>query len=161
MNVDDLIEKYTDEAFIEKFIDLYSLNIFLSECIIPKDYNFHSLNFDSIYFSKEGETLFELLKSKNISLIEENHIKLCIFLTFNNKDLLIDIDKSDIGPLFDSISKEVKEKKILYPWIYGRLLYDKYFDEFGEQKSELKNEDVLEFLDDTLYVFKLMCTTLT
>lgn len=149
MNVDDLIEKYTDEAFIEKFIDLYSLNIFLSECIIPKDYNFHSLNFDSIYFSKEGETLFELLKSKNISLIEENHIKLCIFLTFNDKDLLIDIDKSDIGPLFDSISKEVKEKKILYPWIYGRLLYDKYFDEFGEQKSELKNEDVLEFLDDT------------
>ena len=156
MKLEEIISKYTDKEFISTFINLYGLKYFLNNCIIDKNYDFSNLNCNSIVLSESGLQLLEELKQGKYSTCDENILKLGIFLKFYTVELLIDVKNFDYKSFAKSVNDEIIKKHILFPWIYGRTLYDKYFNEFEDQVSSLNIDNVLKLLKDTpIGVFQL------
>jgi len=149
MKIDDLVAEYSDKTFNENFAKLFGLKYFLNNCIISKEYDFDKINTDDLVLSIEGLELLEILKSGKYSTVNESTLKLAVFLEFYNTELLIDVNQSDCKALSKSISDEIINGNLLFPWIYGRVLYDKYFEEFEEQANYLDNESTLKLLKDT------------
>lgn len=149
LKVDDLILLHSDQDFIDKFLILYSLKVFLSNCIIAKDYNFENLSSHSIKLSSEGLKLLQKLKTTQFPSLDNSLLKLAVFLEFYQNALLIDIASTDTNSLLSSISNDITRGQIIYPWIYGRILYDKFFAEFDEQSDKLDNEKAINFLKGT------------
>lgn len=149
MKVEEICRLYPDNEFIKKFVDLFGIKFFLNNCIINKNFDFSKLDCKAIVLSKSGEALFDKLRKGRYADSEENLLKLAVFLTFYTNELLIDVENSDYNSFVNSISSEIINNRILFPWIYGRILYDKYFDEFEEQESSLEIEEVIRLLKDT------------
>lgn len=149
MKIEELESQFVDQDFIDNYILLFGLKIFLNQCIIPKDYDFNRLDSKSIVLSPSGLKLLSQLKEEKYSLLDENLLKLAIFLDFYDSDLFVDVINTDCQSFSKSISEEIIKGNILFPWIYGRTLYDKYFEEFNEQQNSLENEKVLKLLYDT------------
>ena len=149
MKVDELTEKYSTQEFKDDFTLLYGLKYFLNNCIISKDYDFSAIKSESIVFTEAGEELYKQLLAGKFSNIDAKIIRLAVFLEFYNSDLLINVSESDYKLLEKSISDEIIKGNLLFPWIYGRTLYDKYFEQFEEQEDILENEKVLKLLEDT------------
>ena len=149
MKKEELIEKYNEREFRLNYANFYGLKYFLNNCIISKDYDFNNLDTNPIILSKKGQELFDKLKKGKYASTHENLIKLAVFLDFYRSELLIDIDKSDYKTFVKSVSNEIINGNLLFPWIYGRTLYDKYYEEFEEQSRFLENEETLRLLKDT------------
>lgn len=149
MKADELEIKYTEQEFIEKFASLFGLKIFLNKCIISPDYDFNNLASSDIVLSESGLILLGKLKTGKFKSLDENVLKLAIFIDFYNSELLVDVEKTDYISFSKSISTDIIKGNFKFPWIYGRTLYDKYFEEFVEQESILDNEKVLKLLSET------------
>lgn len=138
MKVDELEKTFVEQDFIEKFIKLFGLRLFLKECIIAETYDFNNLSIDSIVLSPSGTELLEKLKKKEFSEINESILKLGIFLDFYNKDLLVDINETNYDSFFKSISEDVIKCNIKFPWIYGRTLTTNISKNLMNKKAHLK-----------------------
>src|SRR5579875_3393803 len=58
--------------------------------------------------------------------------------------------ETDRNAIIASISKQISDRSLLYPFIYGRSLYDKYFELFAEQgRSYLPVADTQRLLNGT------------
>lgn len=149
MKEEEICKRYTDPKFINRFVVLFGLKYFLNNCIISKDYDFSKLDCKKIVLTQSGLDLYNQLIKGKFSSIDEGILKLAIFLEFYNEDLLIDVMHFDFNSFAKSISDEIIKNKILFPWIYGRTLYDKYFEEFDEQENYLENDKVFKLLNGT------------
>jgi hypothetical protein len=149
MKIDELESQYVDQEFINNFVLLFGLKIFLNQCIISKDYDFNRIDSKSIVLSPMGLKLFAELKETKYPQLNDNLLKLGVFLEFYSTDLYVDVIKTDYQLLSKSVSDEIISGNILFPWIYGRTLYDKYFEEFNEQKGILENDNVIKLLSGT------------
>jgi hypothetical protein len=147
---EEILEKYKSKPeFIDKFSDLFSIKLLLGKCIIDEKYSVDKKFNDIIILSESGNKIYNSIIKKGISADKLEHIKLAIFLEFYHFDLLVDIENTDLKSLENLLSEEIKSKKIKYPWIYGRTLYNKYFYEFSTQSKYLNSEETSKLLKDT------------
>ena len=145
-----LFEKYKDEpSFLIQFEDLFCLKHFFSRCIIKEDYSVSEKFNEAIILSSKGQELFKQLKEGKLKETSDSKIKLAIFLEFYHDELLVDIDKTKSEILTQILHEQILSGQIIFPWIYGRLLYDKYFEEFEEQEEVLSPADTQKLLLDT------------
>ena len=146
--VSELKKEYTDEVLLNKFKKLFSLKVFFELCVISEDYVLPEYKIDSIILSNYGIKTFDLIKQKHPD--EPDYlIKFCLFLEFYHEDLFIDILATDITEIENILSSQIISNSIIFPWVYGRTLYDKYFESSSEQMEFLENKDVLKLLDGT------------
>ena len=148
MKIEEIDKKYTDPNFKDNFIDLFSLHLYLKKCFTKKKFDFKEVGSSAISLSEEGEKLLKKLKRK-LPRVEEDLLKIAIFLDFYNSNLLVDVDKCNIQALIKSVSKLVENQSIIFPWLYGRTLYNKYYSEFDSQELSLDHESVIRLLDNT------------
>ena len=74
---------------------------------------------------------------------------LCLLEIFHD-DLMVDVHNTDQDAIIKSISSQVVNGTILYPFVNGRTLYDRYFELFGEQgKPYLSVADTQHLLGGT------------
>ncbi|MDD3877204.1 MAG: hypothetical protein PHT69_11320 [Bacteroidales bacterium] len=149
MKVEELIEKFSTPEFKKNFTLFYGIKYFLNNCIISKDYDFTAISSESIVLTEAGDKLFGQLFEGKYSNVDPKIIKLAVFLEFYNYELLVNVTESNYELLSKSVSEEIIKGNILFPWIYGRTLYDKFFEQFEEQEDVLEIEKVLKLLEDT------------
>ena len=140
--------------------DFYTISLILLACIYDKD-KFSVLPFDNLHFTPEGEQLFNDLKNYYTENtfeeeITDELIKLGILTELYHDFLYVDIEKTDLNEIENFISQKIQSNEIIFPWIYGRVLYDKYFDDFDTQEDSLGYPDTLKLLSGTYQgVFQL------
>ncbi|MBY0205152.1 MULTISPECIES: hypothetical protein [Paenibacillus] len=129
-------------------IDLYQISIILRNSIISSEYVPPISLDNSIVLTSQGEEWVGKIR-EGISNITIQEIKLAMLINFHNKEFLIDISKTDFEKVFEIISQEIISGMIRFPWIYERLLYDKFFELFPHKPDSFTFEETQQILTDT------------
>lgn len=130
----------------KKFNDIYNLKIALRGCIVV-DKNFLEDAKFKLELTNQGQELFVFLKEKTD--FADEIIYVIIFFEFYHDDLYIEINDSNCDYLIAFLNDAIINEKIKFPWIFGKDLYDKYYDEFDDQNDDLDYNDTLKLLEGT------------
>lgn len=144
----DLRNLFPNKEFRNHFKTLYSISHFLYNSIISSKYEIDRKVSEYIILTEAGKKLFQTLKKK-FNDTENYKILYSIFLKFYGDELLVDVNKSNSVELGKLLNKQIISDTIKFPWIYGRVLYDKYFNEFEGKDEELTNQEALRLLKNT------------
>jgi hypothetical protein len=125
---------------------LMILSEILGYCLIAKDYKPSTHLNNQIKLTEYGHEKVQAFARKRIPIPEARAIS---FLEFSWIDLLIDHKATDAKLVQEAISKQIKDRSIYYPFIFGRELYDRAYDRLEPDKLELDLSDTLEFLEGT------------
>ncbi|KQY21452.1 hypothetical protein ASD16_19435 [Cellulomonas sp. Root485] len=68
-------------------------------------------------------------------------------LSIGHADLFIDVAKTDPTKLAEAVHREIADGRIIFPFIFGRDLYDQYAEIFDDEKDSLTNEETLNLLE--------------
>lgn len=146
---DDLKQKYVDEKFLENFKNLFSLRTLFYNSIIKDDYTIPTSIGQAIVLSEYGVSIFNTLKNGKFKETEEHVLKFALLMKFYHVELIINVFETNTTSIEELLNKQITDGFLIQPWSYGRLLYDKYFEEFNEQEELLKNDDVIKLLENT------------
>lgn len=132
------------------FVWSYALCILLEQCLIKDDYKAPELLSQSIVLSEEGNILGKILQEK-FPDVSESEIKLAIFVKLFYHDLFIDLEKTNLTEIENAISQDIANEKIKYPWVFDKLLYDRFFENFqkSSQRNALSYDETLTLLKDS------------
>ncbi|MDQ0762717.1 hypothetical protein [Streptomyces canus] len=122
---DELLADYPDRTLREKILLLSSLSNILTECTIPNNYRVPARLHEPLKLTAYGEEKVQQFLRKRIPYSEA---RLMCLLQFSWVDLLVDPVETNLTDLRDAISDQIKQREVIYPFIFGRLLYDKAFD---------------------------------
>ena len=147
LSAKQLEARYPDTDFQKRLFGLYTINDLLSECIIGDNYKVPTDLFQPVALTNYGHDVYLQLRRKNVGHAES--ILLC-FLQFCHLDLIVDVDKTDRDAIVSSLHNQILDGRMLFPFIYGRTLYDKFADLFSNQvKSYLSLKETQQLLRDT------------
>lgn len=131
---------------------LFKFCLFWRGCILPSDY-VPSPEWDNIIeLSDHCNNLLEneLMEFKDT---DKSILNFCLFRIFYYHELLITPESINIESIIRILEKETIENKILFPFYFGRTLYDKYnalFADYIENRLDcLYGEDVIKLLENT------------
>ncbi|QWS33685.1 hypothetical protein [Curtobacterium aetherium] len=153
-----LLNKYPDQNWRERFIRLGNLSDLLGDCIIRGDYTVPDELNQAIALSGYGDKVFKSLLQKNglkqnakspQDAIKPNDARLMCFLTFTHTDVLVDIERTDIDAIERSIGSQILAGRIRYPFIFGRELYDRAADLFPTERGRLNIDETDDLLEGT------------
>lgn len=144
MTAAQLLEIHVDETWQSQFLRLVDLFDLLSECLIANDYSIPDSLSDSISLTDEGSALMDRLIRKE--RVPAKEARLMTALTIGHKDLFIDVEKTDFEALRSSIDRQVKDRRIQFPFTHGRLLYDEFSRLHATEKSTLTVAETQELL---------------
>ena len=118
--------QYKDLSEGEKILtlDVLSLKTLLSDCIIPDSYVANPDMLQAVAFTDAG--LREIAEiSRRQPKLKPQTTRLMALLRFEHDgQFLVDMAKTDIEKLRKTISDEIKNKRLHFPWIYGRDFAD-------------------------------------
>ena len=140
---------FGSESFLKLFLPLFALRTLIIGGKFNKTYKASKKINDFLFLSLEGSKLAVKLKKKFPSMKSEE-IKLVIFLKMFHHEPLIDLVKTNFFELEKIFSDDVLNKRIAFPWVYERHLYDQYYKKFTDGVDELKNDEVDRLLEGTL-----------
>lgn len=115
--------------------DLWALHYFLEFGVFDSHYNTDDVWADIIAVSPKGE---ELIESAHESLASFGRPDICLatFGLFYHHDLLIDYDGTDINRVRERIDLESRSDSIKWPYLFGRLLYDRFNDTVESDRTD-------------------------
>lgn len=147
LNRFQLAEKYPDETWRRKLLDLLSLISILRECIIEKTYKpSEGLN-AAIVLSPVGTRVrTQLTTREKVNAKDANVLAL---LGLVHVEPLVDVGKIDLDVLAAAISAEIESGALRFPFIFGRDLYQRAADLFPEERDFLGHDDTLRLLEGT------------
>lgn len=152
----DLKKLHSNKKFIANFKNLFAIRTFFNNSILTQEFEIDPNILEHIILTKEGKKLFKQLKKEKFQELEGHKLLFAIFLEFYSDELLIDVNKCNTEELKKLLNRHIVKGIIRFPWIYGRVLYDKYFYEFDGYDEKLNNEEVLRLLNNTpIGVFQL------
>ncbi|MEU6604104.1 hypothetical protein ABZ922_03360 [Streptomyces shenzhenensis] len=145
---DDLLSEYPDRALREKILLLSSLSDILTECIIPHNYRVPASLHEPIKLTTYGEEKVQQFLRKRIPYPEA---RLMCLLEFSWLDLLVDPIETNLEELQEAISSQITGGEIFYPFTFGRLLYDRAFDNLtiSDETYSLNLPDTLSLIMET------------
>ncbi|MFE7167203.1 hypothetical protein [Streptomyces sp. NPDC057616] len=146
MTKDQLRAAYPDEEEQRNIFRLMILSEILEMCLIARDYKPPTYLNNQIKLTEYGHEKVQAFARRKIPVPEARTI---CFLEFSWIDLIIDHRATDARLVQDAISKQIKDRAIIYPFIFGRELYDRAYDQIDPEKRELDLSDTLEFLKGT------------
>lgn len=140
-----LLEQHTDSSWRGRFLDVSDLIEILRDCIIGDDYSIPDDLNESIVLTDAGNRLKSKLIRKEDVPAKEAHL-MCA-LSIGHDEVFIDVGATDIGSLVASISRQIREGLIRFPFIYWRHLYDAFSDQFEEEQDSLTSEETIKILN--------------
>jgi len=145
--VDELKNEYPEKFWREKYVAVCDLIEVLSDCIISDSYAVSDALNEAIKLTPSGTSVADRLARK--SNVPPKEARLMCALNLGYKDLFIDIDKIDVVSLEQAIHREIVDNRIIFPFIYGRDLYDSYAEEHEGEKDSLSTKESLKLLNKT------------
>lgn len=143
-----LEEEYTDPEFRKVFAELFTLNLFLKQCLVSTGYKPPDEFGDAISLTSTGKEWAHRIQVA-VSDISLPEINLALFIKFFHHELFIDVTATDFKTIRKVLNAEIIGKRIRYPWVYDRVLYDRFFDMFPTRTEELSYEETARLLENT------------
>lgn len=129
-----------------RFIDLMRM---LGDCIIAADYAIPDAMNESIHLSSAGESMMNKVATAKTDRIPAKEARLLCALAVGGDDLFIDVERTDIDRLAESISQQIVDGRIKFPANFGRETYDAFASLFEEPENLLTYEESQRLLDAT------------
>ncbi|NEN07638.1 hypothetical protein G3T36_17420 [Diaminobutyricibacter tongyongensis] len=146
-SAEELLAANTDETWRSAFADVVDLMDLLKDCVIQDKYSVPNALTDRIALTEPGrEMKSRLIRQEEVPGLEAH---LMCALTLGHEDLFIDVANTDIDRLSEAISDQIVARKIRFPFIFGRELYDYFAGVFEDEKDLLTNEETIQLLDAT------------
>jgi len=148
--IQEIKTEFDDSVLRSNFIWGYSLCILLEHCLIREDYQAPQLLSTQIVLSKDGEEMAMALRKK-FPEVPEADLKLALFVKLYCYDLFIDLQKTSMLEIENAISQDITNGSIKYPWVFDRLLYDRFFENFPNPNHQraLSYEETLILLENS------------
>ncbi|WP_406348131.1 hypothetical protein OHA44_15290 [Streptomyces sp. NBC_00144] len=143
---DQLQDAYPDKQERRNIFRLMILSELLGFCLIARDYKPSTHLNNQIKLTDYGNEKVQAFARKRIPIPEARAI---CFLEFSWIDLLIDHRATDASLVQEAISKQIKDRSISFPFVFGRELYDRAYEKIEPEKRELDLSDTLDFLKGT------------
>jgi len=140
-----LARDYPDATWRQKFLELLAIVDLLTHCVI--EYNFKTsdeLN-RALVLSDAGKKVRDQLITKES--VDPKDANLLCLLGLVHLDPLIDIDKIDVDRVVEALAPYVLDRRIKFPLIFGRALYDAATALIPEERPVLRHEDTLRLLE--------------
>lgn len=141
-----------DDKIKENIRKAYSIRSFVRNCIYSENYHATDGISDVLKLTKKGNEIYqEVLEYslKNIPGTTSSDIHFAMFLSFGTKDLFIDLETTDINKLQSLISEDIRQRRLMLPFLYDRLLYDKGLSLFDREFDSIDYEKTIELLTNT------------
>jgi hypothetical protein len=147
LSKDRLAELYPDPQWRDRLLEISAYVEMLEECILRRDYKVPDDLNSAILLSEAGKEVQKVLATKHNVNAKDARV-LCL-LKFAHIDLLIDVEHFDTAALRKSINRQILAQDLLYPFAFGRELYDKASSLFEDETWSLSYEDTLRLLEGT------------
>ncbi|NRS15870.1 hypothetical protein HP398_05410 [Brevibacillus sp. HB1.4B] len=125
----------------------YIFSLFFKKCIVLSDYK-ASDKYSRIALNEKGNQYYKYVESA-FRDVTDPEIKLAMFIASTPTFSFIDWEKTDTSLVKEAFENEVLNRKLLFPWIYDRLLYDKYSELFTIRYKEIPYDETIKLLSDT------------
>ncbi|MFE7630272.1 hypothetical protein [Kocuria sp. NPDC057446] len=113
--------------------DLSSLSAFSAKCLLPDGYEFPTALAQAIHLSPVGRDMVEAVQAKSpTSEADAKAAALGLFVAGDT--VLIDAARTDENEVLKIISAEIRERRIRYPWLFGRQL-DSHYEALYDQAT--------------------------
>ncbi|MFI5707367.1 hypothetical protein [Kribbella sp. NPDC051620] len=119
----------------------------LRSCILRRDYKVPDDLNDSVVLSDTGKEV-QLALAKAHKVNPKDARILCL-LEYDHVDLLVDVENINLEALRESISRQILDRDIIFPFTFGRELYDKAATLFAHETQSLAYEDTMRLLEGT------------
>jgi hypothetical protein len=139
-----LASTYSDPAWRRRFVDLSDLLQILGDCIIPNTYSVPDDVGTTFFLTTRGSQMKDRLIRKEHVPGKEAHL-MCA-LTLGHDELYLDIENTDPNRVKQFIETQLEDRKIHFPYSYGRTLYDTYGDMFEDEKDVLTIDETMRLI---------------
>ncbi|MEV4525800.1 hypothetical protein [Streptosporangium sp. NPDC049304] len=145
VSLEDLEERHPDDESRRRLFRLVSIVDILRESIITKSYKVPQAFHESINLTEYGRRIAEQLTRKGVTYPEG---KVLCLLELAHSDFLVDVENINQEDLLSSISDQILKGLIKLPFIFGRALYDRFYDlHTGDSVYHLNSKETQELLD--------------
>lgn len=144
----ELQHEYTDPQFQRAFAELFALHVFLDRCLLSPGYRPPDAFADAISLTSTGKEWAARIQAA-VSHISSPEISLALFMKFFHHDLFIDVTATNPEGVRRLLDGEIVQGRIRYPWVFDRLLYDRFFDMVAPRTKELTYEETAKLLEST------------
>ncbi|MEI5522471.1 hypothetical protein WB401_15715 [Streptomyces brasiliscabiei] len=145
---DELLAEYSDSDIRDKILRLTALSEILTHCVVPYNYKVPGYLHEAVELTGYGEEKLQQFLRKRIPYAEG---RLICLLEFAWIEPIIDPAKMDLHKLQEAISRQIRERDILLPFRFGRMLYDRAFETLtlSDEADSIGLPETLSLLDGT------------
>lgn len=140
-----LLARYESTEWRRNFVDACDLMQVLGDCLISDDYTITDALNEALPLTTEGNDLKGRLIRREEVPAKEAHLMTA--LTIGHAELLLDVERIDFEALVRVISRQIRDRRLRFPLVFGRSLYDAYADTFDEEKDFLSTLETARLLD--------------
>lgn len=108
---------------------LFSLRMFFIGGLHFERLNYPDDLEEALPLTPRGQEAFDIL-SQFLSDVAPEELRFITFLLFSHGEPLIDFTRAQIGQIESFLDESVRNMTIRFPYLYGKLLYDRAFDLF-------------------------------
>lgn len=131
-----------------KTLELFSIRQLLSGCVIADNFVANAHITQAIEFTDLGESELNSLKMR-LPRVNPVTTRMLAFLEFENEHgLFVDINKTDVDKLRQAVGESIDNRKIFFPWSYGRETVDTLVRLFGVI-PKLSSKETISLLKET------------
>jgi hypothetical protein len=128
---------------------LYSLSLFWKNAVYKEDYVASKEWVNILSFSDEGEKIVNKILEET-DLVKDEYFFMSLFGRFFHHDLIFDHITSNAQAIENLLASEILSEKIIFPYRFGRLLYDRFNDHIKTNRTEhILSEDTKTLLTGT------------
>jgi hypothetical protein len=135
LNKLELSRKHKDPVFIQRFLELFAISEFYAACIPAPEFTGSDVFAKAVIPTPTGKRRVDILTSE--LKISEADARLALLLSPYHSEIEVNLDQTDFESLWGQLTADILGERIRYPWIYGRLLYDRFFDLFPSTTNSL------------------------
>jgi hypothetical protein len=135
---DEIMTKYPDPQFWRNLTRIHTLADLLSRSIVAESYRVQARLVAGIRLTDYGNKIVSKVQN---NAHPRNECVLAMLLDGWWSDLLVDPMTTDIEALEREVSEEIRKGAVRHPYIYGRTLYDKGFENFPHARGQLSHGD--------------------
>ncbi|MEU9781755.1 hypothetical protein AB0H92_12405 [Streptomyces phaeochromogenes] len=130
-SIEELRQLYPGEEMRQRILELSALGTLMGDSIVVPKYKISPSLHEPIAFTHAGNQLVRSLGSSRS--VNWGELRVAVFIRLFHDELFVDPVETNFESIRKGLSSEIKARKVQYPYIFGRELYDKAFDEIGNE----------------------------